>query len=65
MNRLIQKALVTLNKDERLKDNAKINNIEELPITYSNEKDSLLSKESTIVFDKKVRLGSQSIFQMD
>lgn len=43
----------------RLKDNAKINDIEELPITYSNEKDGLLPKGSTIVFDKKVRLGSQ------
>lgn len=45
----------------RLKDNAKINDVEELPITYSDEKDGLLPKESKIVFDKKVRLGSQYI----
>ncbi|MEG1636829.1 MAG: IS4 family transposase, partial [Cellulosilyticaceae bacterium] len=47
----------------RLKDNAKITIVEELPITYSDEKDGLLSKESTIVFDKKVRLGSEYINQ--
>ena len=45
----------------RLKDNASINEIEELPITYSDEKDGLLSKGTSIVFDKKVRLGSQYI----
>ncbi|MGL5676699.1 MAG: IS4 family transposase [Cellulosilyticaceae bacterium] len=47
----------------RLKDNAKITLVEDLPITYSNEGDELLSKESTIVFDKKVRLGSEYINQ--
>lgn len=41
----------------RLKDNAKINLIEELPVTYSEE--NLLPKGSTILFDKKVRLGSE------
>lgn len=45
----------------RLKHNAKINDIEELPITFSNEKDGLLPKETKIIFDKKVRLGSQYI----
>ena len=43
----------------RLKDNAKINDVEELPIKYSDEKEGLLPKESEILFDKKVRLGSQ------
>lgn len=37
----------------RLKHNAKINDIEELPITFSNEKDGLLPKETKIIFDKK------------
>lgn len=45
----------------RLKDNAKITVVEELPITYSTEEDGLLPKGSTIVFDKKVRLGSEYI----
>ena len=45
----------------RLKDNAKITTVEELPITFSNEKDGLLPKESKIIFDKKVRLGSEYI----
>lgn len=45
----------------RLKDNASINEIEELPITYSDEKEGLLSKGTSIVFDKKVRLGSRYI----
>lgn len=45
----------------RLKDNAHINEIEELPITYADEEDDLLPKETTIMFDKKVRLGSQYI----
>lgn len=45
----------------RLKDNAHINEIEELPITYADEEDGLLPKETTIMFDKKVRLGSQYI----
>lgn len=45
----------------RLKDNAKITVVEELPITYSEEKDGLLPKGSTIIFDKKVRLGSAYI----
>lgn len=47
----------------RLKDNAKITLVEDLPITYSNDGDELLSKGSTIVFDKKVRLGSEYINQ--
>lgn len=47
----------------RLKDNAKITVIDELPVTYSTEKDGLLPKGSTIVFDKKVRLGSEYINQ--
>ena len=47
----------------RLKDNAKITVTEELSITYSTEKDGLLPKGSTIIFDKKVRLGSESINQ--
>lgn len=47
----------------RLKDNAKIAVVEELPLTYSTEKDGLLPKGSTIVFDKKVRLGSEYINQ--
>lgn len=47
----------------RLKDNAKITVVEELPITYSTEKDGLLPKGSTIFFDKKVRLGSEYINQ--
>ena len=45
----------------RLKDNAKVTEIEELAITYSTEKDGLLPKESKIIFDKKVRLGSKYI----
>ena len=47
----------------RLKDNAKITVVEELPLTYSTERDGLLPKGSTIVFDKKVRLGSEYINQ--
>lgn len=47
----------------RLKDNAKITVVEELPITYSTEKDGLLPKGSIIVFDKEVRLGSEYINQ--
>ena len=43
----------------RLKDNAKITEIEELPITYCDEQDALLPKGTIIVFDKKVRLGSE------
>ena len=46
-----------------LKDNAKITVVEELPITYSEEKDGLLPKDSNIIFDKKVRLGSGYINQ--
>lgn len=45
----------------RLKDNASINEIEELPITYSDEEDGLLPKATSIVFDKKVRLGNPYI----
>ena len=45
----------------RLKDNAKITVIEELPITYSEEKNGLLPKGCTILFDRKVRLGSEYI----
>lgn len=37
----------------RLKENTSINEIQKLPITYSNEKDGLLPKETTIVFDKR------------
>jgi hypothetical protein len=47
----------------RLKDNAKITAIEELPITHSTEKDGLLPKGSTIVFHKKVCLGNEYINQ--
>lgn len=47
----------------RLKDNAKITVKEELSITYSTEKDGLLPKGSTIVFDRRVRLGSEYINQ--
>ena len=43
----------------RLKDNAKITVTEELPITYSEEKNGLLPKGSTILFDRRVRLGSE------
>lgn len=43
----------------RLKDNAKINLIEELPVTYATE--NLLPKKTTIVYDQKVRLGSENI----
>lgn len=45
----------------RLKDNASINEIEELPITYSNEEDGLLPKEISIIFDKNIRLGNPYI----
>ncbi len=45
----------------RLKDNAKITTLEELPITYSDKKGRLLPRGSTIVFDKKVRLGNEYI----
>lgn len=45
----------------RLKDNAKITVVEELPITYSEEKNGLLPKGCTILFDRKVRLGSEYI----
>lgn len=45
----------------RLKDNAKITVTEELPITYSEEKNGLLPKGCTILFDRKVRLGSEYI----
>ena len=47
----------------RLKDNAKITVKEELSITYSTEKDGLLPKGSTIVFDRRVRLGNKYINQ--
>lgn len=43
----------------QLKDNATINLVEELPVTYSEGK--LLAKGSTILFDKKVKLGSAYI----
>jgi hypothetical protein len=49
----------------RLKDNAKITVIQELPITHSTVKDGLLPKGKAIVFDKKVRLGSQYINQTE
>ena len=45
----------------RLKDNAKITTLEELPITYSDERGGLLPKWSTIIFDKKIRLGSEYV----
>ena len=45
----------------RLKDNAKITVTEELPITYSEEKNELLPKGCTILFDRRVRLGSEYI----
>jgi hypothetical protein len=45
----------------RLKDNAKITTLEELPITYSDERGGLLPKGSTIIFDKKIRLGSEYV----
>ena len=45
----------------RLKDNAKITVTEELPITYSEEKNGLLPKGCTILFDRKVRLGGEYI----
>lgn len=45
----------------RLKDNAKITVTEELPITYSEEQNGLLPKGCTILFDRKVRLGSEYI----
>ncbi len=45
----------------RLKDNVSINEIEELPITYSDEEDGLLPKVTSIVFDKKVPLGNAYI----
>ena len=45
----------------RLKDNAKINDVEGLPITCSDVKDGLLPKESKIMFNEKVRLGNQYI----
>lgn len=47
----------------RLKDNAKITVKEEVSITYSTEKDGLLPKGSTIVFDRRVRLGNEYINQ--
>lgn len=47
----------------RLKDNAKITVLKELSITYSNDEAGLLPKGSTIIFDKKVRLGSEYINQ--
>lgn len=45
----------------RLKDNAKITEIQNLEITYSTADHPLLDKESKIIFDKKVRLGSEYI----
>ena len=45
----------------RLKDHAKITVTEELPITYSEEKNELLPKGCTILFDRRVRLGSEYI----
>lgn len=45
----------------RLKDNAKINVIEDLNATFSDEVEGLLPKETQIIFDKKVRLGSKYI----
>ncbi len=43
----------------RIKDNAAFTVIEESPVTYCKDKEELLPKDSTIVFDKKVRLGSE------
>lgn len=42
----------------RLKDNAKFQEIEDLPITKCPDHEALLAKDITIVFDKKVRLGN-------
>lgn len=42
----------------RLKDNAKLEEVESLPITKCPDTESLLSKDITILFDKKVRLGN-------
>ena len=56
------------NKDiyfvSRLKDNAKLTVIKELPITPSEEENGLLAKNSVIVFDKKfVLVVNTSILQ--
>lgn len=45
----------------RLKDNAKITEIENLDITYSSFDAPLLDKETHIIFDKKVRLGNEYV----
>ena len=42
----------------RLKDNAKFEDVESLPVTKCIDSDPLLSNNITILFDKKVRLGN-------
>jgi len=47
----------------RLKDNAILTEIEDLKVTYCKANDSLLSKDTMILYDKKVRLGNPYLNQ--